>query len=290
MDEPVKLPLLAQAIHRVYRISPGEVLNPDLPANGPAADLDLALAAQLKTLKQLFYASEQFDYAILKASPEFDTLCGALGGLHHFDPGALPSAGRKRAFWINLYNILVLHAVIAFGVEGSVNDASIFFTRAAYTVNGCRFSANDIEHGIMRANAGHPAHPGPAMRMDDPRRKYILPFDERIHFALNCAARSCPPIAAYDGDHLESQLDLAARAFINGGGADVDLQDRQVSLSRIFLWYRGDFQRAVEGERPLVRYIARYLADEEARAALIEAPRAFRVRYQRYDWGLNRSA
>ncbi len=114
----------------------------------------------------------------------------------------------------------------------------------------------------------------------DPRLRWLLPLDPRVHFALVCASRSCPPVALYTASALESQLDLAASAFISGGGVRADPRTQTVSLSKIFRWYQADF-----GGRAGVRaFVARY-ADEQTRALLLD-PRV-RVRYLPYDWTLN---
>ena len=117
-----------------------------------------------------------------------------------------------------------------------------FFARIAYAVGGYRFSADDIEHGILRANAGHPAIPGKQFTNRDSRSAFALDrFDPRIHFALNCASRSCPPINVYLAENIDQQLDLATRNFINGGEFSVDVKNMTVTLSTIFRWYAPDF-------------------------------------------------
>ena len=63
-----------------------------------------------------------------------------------------------------------------------------------------------LGYGILRANASHPAIPGRHFGLRDPRRKYSLDrLDPRMHFALVCAARSCPPIAVYDAANIDEQ-------------------------------------------------------------------------------------
>ena len=130
-------------------------------------------------------------------------------------------------------------------MKKSVQDVSGFFWRAAYNVGGRRYSAHDIEHGILRANAAYPAIPGRQFSRRDPRRQYsLVAVDARVHFTLVCAARSCPPIAVYDADHIDEQLDLATRTFANGGGVTIDPQAKVIWLSQIFQWYAPDFGAA----------------------------------------------
>jgi hypothetical protein len=143
--------------------------------------------------------------------------------------------------------------------------------------------------GILRANRGHPAIPGPHFTPDDPRLAYSLrKVDPRIHFALVCAARSCPPIAIYDPAEIEVQLERAAHAFIQGGGVELDRSRGEVRLSRIFQWYAPDFGAHTMGlgdKSALLRGIAPYLPDEASRQFVLSGRP--RVRFMRYDWSLN---
>ncbi|MBI3286445.1 MAG: DUF547 domain-containing protein [Chloroflexi bacterium] len=202
-----------------------------------------------------------------------------------FDPSELIDRAERLAFWINLYNALVIHAVIAYGVKESIREVAGFFWRAAYRLGNQRYSANDIEHGILRANRGHPLIPGPHFAENDPRRAHVVePMDLRIHFALVCASRSCPLIGVYEAEANDRQLDLAARNFVNHGGVEVDPRARRVALSRIFFWYGRDFG----GARGAVDFVLPYLDEGPAKAYLTKNPRGLRVGYQPYDWSLNR--
>jgi hypothetical protein len=75
-----------------------------------------------------------------------------------------------------------------------------FWKIHCYNIGGAVYSLDDIEHGVLRANRGHPAAGGrPQFGPEDPRRRGLVvqELDPRIHFALNCGARSCPPIRVY---------------------------------------------------------------------------------------------
>ena len=78
----------------------------------------------------------------------------------------------------------------------------------AYDVGGLLFSLDEIEHGVLRCNRGHPKDKKPMFVLEnDPRMKLMLTkFDARIHFALNCGANSCPPIRIYQADRLNAQV------------------------------------------------------------------------------------
>jgi hypothetical protein len=229
------------------------------------------------------------DYARLRAGPAYAEYCRCARRLQSFDPATLGSRAERLAFWINLYNALSVDAVIQLGVKRSVNEAPGFFWRAAYNVGGQRCCAFDIEYGILRANASHPAIPGAHFGARDPRRRYSLEqLDPRLHFALVCAARSCPPIAVYDAANIDEQLDMAARTFIQNGGVGIDRAAGEVRLSQIFQWYAPDFGAhpfALGDKHPLLKFIAAYLADEAEREYVLRGKPA--IRFQPYDWSLN---
>jgi len=224
------------------------------------------------------------DYRRLAGSESYARYRRCTAGLKGFDPGSLGSREEQVAFWINLYNALIIDAVIALGLKSAVREDVGFFRRAAYVIGGQRYSADDIEHGILRGNRRHfyPAIIFPQFAPDDARLQYsIKAVDPRIHCALVCASRSCPPIAVYEPLQLDAQLDLAARSFVNGGGVAAGAGREVVRLSPIFGWYRRDF-----GGRSGVReFVLRYLDDGEARRVLTRG--RCRIRYQRYDWSLN---
>ena len=174
-----------------------------------------------------------------------------------------------------------------FGVQHSVTEGRLgimsFFRRAAYNVGGYRVSADAIEHGILRSNQGHPYLPGEHFAQDDPRQEWVIsPLDVRIHFALNCASRSCPPIQTYSADQLEPQLELAAKNFVNNH-VEIDPASQTMTTSAIFRWYQGDFG----GRKGVLSFIADHLPEDGRREWLAGNQKNVRLRYDPYDWGLN---
>ena len=92
----------------------------------------------------------------------------------------------------------------------------------------------------------------------------------------------------YDANHIEEQLDMATRAFVNGGGVHINPQEKVIWLSQIFQWYAPDFGAAPLGlgrRQPLLRYIAPYLAGGVSQSTLQAS--GWRVRFRPYDWRLN---
>jgi hypothetical protein len=235
------------------------------------------------------------NYQQVAASDAYAATRALTAALRVADLRALSSDSEKLAFWINLYNFLVLDAVIQLGVKQSVTKVRGFFDRIGYHIGGHFFSAHDIEQGILRANAGHPALPGPQFPPKSPLVEYTVSrLDFRIHFALNCGAQSCPPIAFYDGDCIHAQLDLAARSFLNSSEVEVDMQKREVALSKILQWFAVDFGAAPRvalgfgDTSPILRSIAPFITDDERRNFLENEAGSVNVTFKPYDWSLNR--
>jgi hypothetical protein len=182
------------------------------------------------------------NYEKLAHSEVFEEYRQLVVELRFFDPRTLKTVNERKAFWINIYNVLIIHGVIVYGAKKSVLEIKGAFERIAYIIGGLRYSLDDIENGILRANRAHIAIPGVRFTNQDPRTQFVLDeFDPRIHFTLMCGSTSCPPIGVYQSENLDSQLDLASKNFINDGGVVLNKEKISVSLSRIFQWFSSDF-------------------------------------------------
>lgn len=206
--------------------------------------------------------------------------------LHNIDLNTLKNDKQKKAFWINLYNALVLHSVLYFEIENSVMENGFlgmvrFFSEPAYTIGKYRFSLDDIEHGILRNNRGNPYYPCNHFSSDDPRLKYkVSQEDPRIHFALNCASTSCAPINFYLPSKIDQQLNTATRNFID---QETLFRNNRLELSSIFNWYRKDFG----GKKGLINFLIRHLSDDDRRKYLEENNSRSKLHFTPYDWNLN---
>ncbi len=182
--------------------------------------------------------------------------------------GELNDDTHKLAFWINAYNayFLILRH------EKGLQRPGIFRQKAV-RIAGRDFSLDDIEHGILRRNRwkwslGYLPYPFAPKLL---RQLAVARIDPRIHFALNCGARSCPPIAFYSPDKLDRQLDLATRSFLESE-TDFLPEKKEVCTTRLLLWYQGDFSGMRGVRKTLERVLERDLA-------------GWRVRFGGYDWG-----
>jgi hypothetical protein len=171
---------------------------------------------------------------------------------------ALSKEGQK-ALYINLYNAAMLQAVLDHYPIQSVKEIGLLpfsiFKKKFIPLGDERVSLDGVEKGILL-------------------KTY---FDPRIHFAVNCASESCPPLRAdpYCGDRLEVQLDEQTRLFAQSDrAARVHAAKRSVAYSELFKWYADDF---------FVENPAQFLNRYRESALPIE----YSVGWIDYDWSLN---
>jgi hypothetical protein len=130
------------------------------------------------------------------------------------------------------------------------------FTGKNIKVAGERMSLNHLEHQIIRK------------RFRDPR----------IHFAINCGSKSCPPLPpnAFSGEELDKQLTQQTKAFtLNSLGVQYSPDGKRAKVSKIFKWYDQDFKRE-GGTREFIN-----------KARPNDLPVDSKLEYQKYDWSLN---
>jgi len=173
----------------------------------------------------------------------------------------------KNAFWINIYNSFfqILRKY------KNLNQPKIY-TAKEMIIAGHKLSLDDIEHGILRRfrykySLGYFRKPFASTLI---KRWAVSKIDFRIHFALNCGAKSCPPIASYTVDKLEEQLELASKSFLNEDTL-INEQGKEMLISRLFLWFLNDFG-GKKGSRII---IGKYLDQD---------PTGYKLIYNDYSW------
>ncbi len=274
-----------RALDFFLRVNPREVLNSGSPTEKPSNPARAMMKASKSLLADAVNPETGLvDYVSLRESDAYAQVRGITRQLSACKPSDLGHGSALMTFWINLYNSLIIDAVVRFGIQGSIMSRPGIFRQAAYNVGGMRFSADEIEHGILRRNRPNPGTYFRPFAADDPRLSLMVDqLDPRVHFSLVCGARSCPPIAFYNHEHLDRQLDQAAAAFINGGGVNYLPETNTLRLSKIFQWYLADFG----GLPDILELVQRHVHDKEVRNVLESGD--FQVRYMRYDWTVNSS-
>jgi len=194
---------------------------------------------------------------------------------------------QKKAFVINLYNLLVKYAFCKVGIAETSTDRSSFFGDVSINVGGCIYSLDDLEHGILRANHRHPYQLSKRFGIMDTRKTVALKsLDPRIHFSLNCGAKSCPPVVKYSAESLDTDLNLSAMAFCEDeNNVSIDEENNELQLSKLFFWYMSDF---VKNKDELPVKVAEYLRGEKKVLLnkLIEQGDVT-VSFKEYDWSSN---
>lgn len=261
------------------------VLNPiEQHSHARSDDAPALLVAALHAACAAHYepAGHVFDYARFAESPEYAELGVAARALADFDCASL-HIGLRLAFWLNVYNALVLHAVVARRALAGVRALGDFFSGSQYMVGGHVFSLDEIEHGLLRVNAPRLAFGATPLRRDGPR--YALApymFDERVHFAMYSACRSSPAPAAYAAEDLTGDLERATCAYLAShvrlaaGGATLE-------VPKLFDWYAVDFG----GRRGVLEFILAHVQDDGVAAAAERHGLGLRLRYTEFDWTLN---
>ncbi len=274
-----------RALDFFLRVDPGEVLNTGTPAEKSGNPARAMMKASKFLLADAVDAETGLvDYRGLRESDTYAQFREITSQLSVCKPSDLGHGPAMMAFWINLYNALIIDAVVHFGIRGSIMSRPGIFRQAAYNVGGLQFSADEIEHGILRRNRPNPVTFIRPFTTDDPRLSLTVDhLDPRIHFSLVCGASSCPPIAFYDHEHLDRQLDQATAAFINGGGVCYLVETNTLRLSKIFQWYLADFG----GLPAALELVQHHINDRDARTALESG--GFQIGYMRYDWKVNSS-
>ncbi len=226
------------------------------------------------------------DYTALKNQPEDIEAYFQLISRYSPDshPDLFPSEQDRLAYWINAYNAAVIKIVLTYypiaGIEEVtppfpfffLSDKTGFFIFQRPTFGGITTSLYYLENSVIRERFSEP----------------------RVHFALNCASRSCPrlPNSAFTATQLDDQLDHEARRFFaEERNLKIDTEKETVFLSSILDWYRDDFVDWYEAQYPgkeatLIDYVALYLCEDKAQQLRTEAAN-YSVEFIPYDWRLN---
>jgi hypothetical protein len=174
-------------------------------------------------------------------------------------PALFPARADQLAFQINSYNALAMAGVVRSGtpVKLGLLGRISFFVLTKFVVGEHKTSLYSYENDVIRPMG-----------------------EERVHFALNCMAVSCPrlPHSPFTAVGLDQQLDAAARQFLaEPRNVTVDDGARVVFLSSIFEFYSEDFLKKAPS---LTAYVNHYRAHP--------IPEDYRVRFFDYDWTINR--
>ena len=176
---------------------------------------------------------------------------------------SLTSDAVKKSFWLNIYNASIQELLK--GNEGVFADRDQFFKSNQIGLAGKEVSLDFIEHQILRKQSSD---------SDLAKDFAVDTIDYRIHFALNCGAKSCPPIAFYESAFIDDQLDQATRSYLS---SEVTYQPliNSVEVPRLMDWFSSDFG----GKKGILRILKELKLIPELNNPAIT--------FSEYDWTLN---
>ena len=187
---------------------------------------------------------------------------GYLKSLSETDPATLSSVTARKVFWINAYNAFTIELILQNYPVASIRKISGPFgspwKRDFFAINGKKMSLDDIEHGILR------------------KRKEFL--DARVHFALVCASKGCPPLQSYafSPDQLDDQLEKITHDYLTDPQkTPYDSSTDKLGLISVMKWYGSDFERDAGS---LWKFVKRYRPQVRKKT---------RIEFLPYDWSLN---
>lgn len=186
---------------------------------------------------------------------------------------ALHNENIAKAFWLNIYNANVQYLLSR--DPSQFEDRSDFFEKEQITIAGKVLSLEDIEHGILRhsRNKLSMGYLGKLFVSDFEETFRLEHIDYRIHFALNCGAKSCPPVVLYSGTLINDQLDHSARNYLHAVSS-YNAAKNVVYAPALCAWFKADF----DGTDGIVSMMKKYGIVPEGKSPDVE--------YLKYDWTL----
>ncbi len=160
----------------------------------------------------------------------------------------------KLAYWMNAYNAMTIDLILRNQPIESIKDINKPWDQRYWKLGSKWYNLNEIEHDILRKMG-----------------------DARIHFGINCASFSCPPLLneAFTGASVDTQLDKLSRAFVNDSQRNT-ITANSIEISKIFTWFAKDFKT----DGSLIDFLNKYSDVTIASNA--------KKKYKDYDWTLNK--
>lgn len=186
-------------------------------------DLDGLLKSHVKTITKSGIQFNAVNYVAWGKDPRHAKVRDEI---QNKNTNELASNDEKLAYWINTYNVLTVDLITREKETESIKNLGTLFKnpwkRFAWKINGTNYTLDGIEHGIIR-------------KLNDPR----------IHFAINCAAKSCPDLRkeAYRANKLNAQLQHQVNLTLTNStkGFEITEENKAVKVSKVMDWFAEDF-------------------------------------------------
>ncbi len=180
---------------------------------------------------------------------------------------------KKKTFWINIYNAYT--QILLKNNQAVYKKRNAFFGKKQIIIAGRSLSLDNIEHGILRRskNKWSLGYFNSLFISKFEKQHRVDSVDYQIHFALNCGAKSCPPIAFYTIEKLDQQLKTATKVYLQGEAVWID-SSKTIYLPKMMSWFRADFG----GKKGMKELIKQY--------SLAPTIENIKIHYKPYDWTL----
>ncbi|MFT6961831.1 MAG: hypothetical protein ACJAWV_001553 [Flammeovirgaceae bacterium] len=187
---------------------------------------------------------------------------------------ALDSQNKKLAFWINAYN--AYYQIVVRENPSLPDNRNALYKQRHFAISNNELSLDQVEHGILRRRKFKYSlgYLPSLFDTDFVKQHQAEKLDFRIHFALNCGAKSCPSIAFYTAENIEQELEMATQSFLEQE-SDFDETINTVHVSKILFWYLGDFG----GKAGIRKLLKKYqIIPQTARP---------KIKFKDYNWELD---
>ena len=163
------------------------------------------------------------------------------------------SQNERLSYWMNAYNAMTIDLILRNQPVASIKDIKDPWDQRLWKLGSKWYNLNEIEHQILRKMG-----------------------DARIHFGINCASFSCPPLLneAFTAVKVDAQLDMLSRKFINDTKRNT-ITENSIEVSKIFTWFAKDFKT----NGTLIDFLNQYSETPISTKA--------KKRFKDYDWTLN---
>nr|WP_294897707.1 DUF547 domain-containing protein [uncultured Pedobacter sp.] len=181
---------------------------------------------------------------------------------------------QRKAFWINVYNGYII--AILKKDKDQFKDRGTFFGKKQINIAGNMLSFDDIENGMIRKSQYKfgLGYVGKIFPPSFERRLRVKHRDFHIHFAINCGAKSCPPVRLYKAETVNKQLENVAKVYLTKH-TKFDKSKNLVTTSTLTSWFRGDFG-GKSGTKKILKEFG--LIPQDSNPA---------INYESYDWTLD---
>jgi len=179
----------------------------------------------------------------------------------------------KKTFWINIYNAYT--QILLTKDPEKYKKRNAFFGSKVIVIAGVKLSLDDIEHGILRRskNKWSFGYLQKLFPSSFEKRFRVNELDNRIHFSLNCGAKSCPPIAFYKTEKINTQLDIATKTYLTNE-VNWNSDSTTIYLPTFMNWFSADFG----GKKGMRKLLTKY--------AIPTPNKKYSIGFNKYDWSL----